>query len=222
MVLQLRRDVWRVDVLQLVHRLRQQEGARAIGHESISEEHDGCQVFQCHLCGVESCIEAVGRAKGCDDGHGALTVAAIERLQQVGLLALGGQACRRTATLHVDDDQRQLVNDGEVHSLALQTDTRAGGRGGSQRTSEGGADSRCTAADLVLTLHGDDATRLVLRQLVQDVGGRCDGIAAEVEGQPGFLSSGDEAVGRGLVARDIHIAARLLHPRLDAIDISSR
>ena len=59
----------------------------------------------------------------------------------------------------------------------------------------------------------------MLRQLVEHIRGGRDGIGAEVQLQASLLGSGDEAVGRGLVACDVHIASRLLLLRLDAIDV---
>ena len=77
-----------------------------------------------HLCRTVGCIEAVGRTGGGDDGHRAFAVAAIQSLQQVCLLALGGQSCGRAAALHVDDYERKLVYYGQVYGLRLQTYTR--------------------------------------------------------------------------------------------------
>ena len=71
-------------------------------------------------------------------------------------------------------------------------------------------------------LHGGHAQRLVFGQLVQDVGGRRDGVGAQKEAQPRFLGGGHQAVGRGLVARDVHVAARLLVPGVDAVSVGHR
>ena len=174
-------------------------------------------MFQSHLGRHESRVEAVGGAGGGDNGHGALAVAAVEHLQQVGLLALGGQSGRRPAALHVNDDERQLVDDGQVDGLALQANARSrGGRGG-QGTREGGSHGTGAARYLVLALHRDDAARLVLGQFVEDVRSRRDGIGTQVKLQPGPLGGGDESVGRGLVARDVHVAAGYLGLAVDAV-----
>ena len=85
-------------------------------------------------------IETVGRTGSRNDRHWTLTIAAIEHLQEVGLLALRRHTCRRTAPLYIDDDQRKLVDDGKVHRLTLQADTRSGCRSGSQCTCESSAD----------------------------------------------------------------------------------
>ena len=47
----------------------------------------------------------------------------------------------------------------------------------------------------------------MFRQLVQDVGGWRDGVGAKVELEPGLLGGGEETVGRGLVAGDVHVAS---------------
>ena len=54
-----------------------------------------------------------------------LGVAAEERLQQVGLLGLGGQAGGGPAALDVADHERQLGGDGEADGLHLQRHARA-------------------------------------------------------------------------------------------------
>ena len=59
----------------------------------------------------------------------------------------------------------------------------------------------------------------MLGQLVQDVGGWGDGIRAEIQFQSGLLGSGNETVGCGLVAGDVHIASGPLVFRLDAIGV---
>ena len=51
---------------------------------------------------------------------------------------------------------------------------------------------------------------------MQHVGSRGDGVGAEEQFQSGFLGGGDEAVGRGLVAGDVHVASGHLHLALDA------
>ena len=59
----------------------------------------------------------------------------------------------------------------------------------------------------------------MLGELVEHIRGRRDGIGTEVELQSGLLGGSDEAVGRGLVARDVHVATGHLVLRLDAIDV---
>ena len=57
----------------------------------------------------------------------------------------------------------------------------------------------------------------MLGQFVEDVGGGSDGVGAEIEFQSGPLGGSDEAIGRGFVARDVHITAGQLVLSLDAI-----
>ena len=107
---------------------------------------------------------------GGDDRHGRLAVAAEHRLQQVGLLGLGGQAGGGAAALDVDDDQRQLQARRPGRSSR---DLRA--MPGPEvvvtpsAPPKDGADGGADAGDLVLGLEGADAEVLVLGQLVQDV-----------------------------------------------------
>ena len=59
----------------------------------------------------------------------------------------------------------------------------------------------------------------MLRQFVQHIGGRRDGVGAQIELQSGFLGGGYEAIGRCLVARDVHVASGHLVACLYAIHI---
>ena len=200
----------------------QAEGCRAVGDVGIGEQYDGGHVLECHLRGLVGGIEAVGGREGCHHGHGALAVAAEEHLQEVGLLRLGGQARGGTATLHVEHDEGQLHDDGQVHGLRLQADAGSAGAGHGQCSAERGTQRRGAARDFVFALHGGDAQRLMFRQFVEHVGGRSDGIAAQIELEASLLGSSDEAVGRGLVAGDVHVAPGHLLAGLDAIDVGGR
>ena len=153
-------------------------------------------------------VEALARRAGGDDRDRRLTVAAVHRLQQVALLGLGRQPGRRAAALDVHDEQRQLDADGQADRLALERDARTGrGRDG-EVAGEGGAERRADGADLVLGLEGAHAEVLVLGQLVEDVRGRRDRVAAEEQRQPAALGGGDQAEGQRLVAGDLAVAAR--------------
>ena len=57
----------------------------------------------------------------------------------------------------------------------------------------------------------------MFRQLVENVGGRCDGVTAEKQAQSRALGGGHEPVGNGFVARDVHVATRPFVNRLDAV-----
>ena len=135
------RGIVGVNLRQLVY-VGQLPCRRAIGYEGVGEQDDRREMLQRYLCRHESCVEAVGRACGRYYGHRALAVSAIQHLQQVGLLALGWQSGGRSATLHVHDDQWQLVDDGKVDGLALQANARAGCRRAGQRSGESRANGR--------------------------------------------------------------------------------
>ena len=198
------------------------ESARTVCTVSIGEQDDGSHVLQGYLAGHIGGIEAVGRTGGSHHRHGTLTVTAKESLQEVGLFRLRGKTRGRTAALNVEHYQWQLHDDGKVHGLTLQADARTRGRSHAQSTGKRSTEGRSTARDFVLTLHRGDTQRLVLRQFVEHVGSRRDGVRTQIKLQSGLLGSSNETVGRGLITRDIHIAARLLHLRLDAIHVHSR
>ena len=73
------------------------------------------------------------------------------------------------------------------------------------------------AGDLVLGLERRDAERLVLAQLVEDVGGRRDRVGAEEQRQPRLHAAGDQAVGQRQVAGDVAVGARRHRRRLDLV-----
>ena len=153
--------------------------------------------------------EAVARRLRRHDRHRRLAVAAVHGVEQVGLLGLGGQAGRGTAALHVDDDQRQLQVDGQADRLGLEVEAGAAGRRHPEGAAEGRAEGGADAGDLVLGLEGPDAELLAPAQLVEDVGGRRDRIAAEEDRQAGEPRGGDQAPGQGLVAGDLDVLALL-------------
>ena len=144
---------------------------------------------------------------GATIGTGRLAVAAEHRLEQVGLLGLGGQAGGGAAALHVDDDQGQLERDGQPDRLGLQGDARAARGGDADRAAEAGAERDADAGDLVLGLHGRDAVPLERGQGVQDVGGRGDRVRAEHEGEAGAVRGGDQAQRERGVAGDVAVGA---------------
>ena len=82
------------------------------------------------------------------------------------------------------------------------------GRGDGERARVGGADRGGDGRDLVLGLEGDDPELLVHRQLVQDVGGRRDRVAALEEREPRLLRGGHEAEGERAVAGEVAVDAR--------------
>ena len=54
-------------------------------------------------------------------------------------------------------------------------------------------------------------------QLIENVGGRCDGVTAEKQAQFRALGGSHEPIGNGFVARDVHVTPRPFVNRLDAI-----
>ena len=195
---------------------------RAVGHRAVGQHQHRRPVRHRDPHGLQRDVEAVtGRARR-EDRQRCLAVAAEHRLQQVGLLGLGGQPRRRAAALHVDHQERELEGDGEPDRLALQRDPGAGGGGDAQRAAERRAQRRTDAGDLVFGLEGRDAERLVLAQLVQDVAGRRDRVRAEEHRQPGDLPRGHDPVGDRGVAGDLAVVARGQRRRRDVVGHGER
>ena len=92
-----------------------------------------------------------------------------------------------------------------------------GGRGHAERAGERRADRGADAGDLVLGLQRGDAERLVLAQLVEDVGRRRDRVGAQEHREPGLHARGDQAVGERQVAGDVAVGARGHRGRLDLV-----
>src|SRR3546814_6692087 len=99
----------------------------------------------------------------------------------------------RAAALHVDHQQRQLGHHCQADRLTLQGDTGAGRGGDAEVTGKGGADGGADSGDLVLGLKRRHAERLVLGELVEDVGGRSDRVGAEEHREPGLYAGWDKA-----------------------------
>ena len=57
----------------------------------------------------------------------------------------------------------------------------------------------------------------MLGQFVEHISGGSDGVGTEIEAQTGLFGSGNQAIGCGLVAGDVHIASLHLVLRLDAV-----
>ena len=150
-------------------------------------------------------VEAVGGRLGGEDDEGRLAVAPVHGLQQVRLLGLRGQAGRRSGALDVDDDERQLGHDAQSDRLHLEGESRAGRRGDTEVAAVRGTERRADPGDLVLGLERDDALRLVLAELVEDVGGGRDGVAAEEQRHPRLARGDHEAVRGGGVAVDLSV-----------------
>ena len=106
--------------------------AGAVADERVRQQDDRCHVLYGNATCLEGHRKAVGGRCGCDDSHGALAVAAVQGLHQVGLLGLGGQACRGAATLYVDDDKGQFGDYGQADTFALESQTGSRSRGHGQ------------------------------------------------------------------------------------------
>ena len=162
------------------------------------------------LGGVEGPVEAVGRARGGDNHQGSLAVAAVEGLVEVALLGLGGQTRRGAATLHVDNDERQLGHHGQSQCFALQREAGAGSAGASQGTGIAGTDGAADTGNLVFGLEHTGSEALVLGKLNHDVGGGGDGVGTQEEAASALLAGGQQAPGGGHITGDVAVAA-LLH-----------
>ena len=135
----------------------------AVGEVAVGQQHHRRPVGQRDPGRLDGRVEAVAGRLRRDDRQRRLAVAAVHRLQQVGLLGLGRQAGRGTAALDVDDDQRQLERDREPDRLRLQRDARARtswSRPAPRRTRHPSAAPM--PGDLVLGLERHDAEPLVL------------------------------------------------------------
>ncbi len=173
--------------------------------------------FERDADGLERSLEAVARRVRGHDRERRLTVAAVHREEQVGLLGLGGQTGRRPTALHVDHHERELEADREAERLRLQVEARAAGGGDPELAGERGADRNRGGRDLVLRLQRADAEVLVLRQLVEDVGRRGDRVGGVQDRQARLLGGGDEAVRHREVAGDVAVATRVELRGLDLV-----
>ncbi len=140
-----------------------------------------------------------------DDRERRLAVTAEQRDVEVGGLGLGGQPGGRPTALDVDDEQRQLQRHGERDGLALQRQAGTAGGGDAEMSGERRAERHADRRDLVLGLHRAHAEVLVLRQLVEDVGGGRDGVGPERDGELGELTAGHDAPGERGVAGDARV-----------------
>ena len=177
----------------------------AVGVVAVGEHDHRRAVLQRQPDTLERGVEAVARRLRGDDRQRRLAVAAVHREQQVGLLGLGRQPGRRTAALHVDEDQRQLEADREAERLGLEVDAGTARGGDAELTGERAADGDTDRGDLVLGLHRAHTEVLVLRQLVQDVGRRRDRVRRVEDRQLRLLAGRDEAVRERDVAGDVAV-----------------
>jgi hypothetical protein len=188
---------------------RQFPGFGRIGQVPVRQVNDRGHVGEGQPDGLDRRFKTVRRALGGDHRHGGLAVAAEHRLQQVGLLGLGRHAGGGARPLNVDDHQGELGDHRQVQGLGFKAEPRAGGAGDAQLPAEAGADGRADGGDFVLRLEGPDPEILAVRQVLQNAGGRRDGVGPQEKGFAGEFRRGDEAQGRGLVARDLAVGAGL-------------
>ena len=73
-----------------------------VGEVAVGQQDDRVAVGDGQAAGLVRRVEAVRRRLGRNDRHRGLAVASVERLQQIGLLGLGGQTGRGAAALDVD------------------------------------------------------------------------------------------------------------------------
>ena len=152
---------------------------------------------------------------GSDDRERCLAVSAVHRVQQVRLLRLGRQSGGRTAALDIDDDQRELERQAQPDRLGFQVETGTGCGRDAEMTGEGCSDRHRDRGDLILGLHGAHPEVLVSRELVQDVGGRGDGIAGQEQREARPHAGRHQADRQGHIAGDVAIGARLQGGGLD-------
>ena len=180
---------------------------RAVGDEPVGQQDHGGHMLHGQAPGLECVVETVAGRRCRHDDHGALAVAAVERLREVALLGLGRKSRRGAAALYVDHHQRQLSHHGQSQRLALER--QAGARGGrhGEVAGIGGTDGRADSRDLVLGLYGLHAEVLALGQLLEDNRGRGDRVRAAEERQPGLFGCGAQSPCRGDVAADRAVGA---------------
>jgi len=188
--------------------LGHQPRLRAIGEVAVGEHEDGRPIGRRDPDRLHRRVEAVARGLRRDDRHRRLAVAPEHRLQQVGLLGLGGQPGRGPAALHVDDDERQLQGDCQPDRLGLERDTGTRSRRDPKCPTETRAQRHADAGDLVLGLHRRHAVALEGRERVQDVGGRGDRIRPEHQRQAGPVRGGDQPERQRGIAGDVAVGAR--------------
>ena len=149
-------------------------GLGAVGEVPVGQHDDRRAVLEREAHAFERGVEAVARRLRGDDRQRRLTVAAVHREHEVGLLGLRRQSGRRAAALHVDEHERQLHADRESERLGLEVHPGTARRGHAELTGERATDGDADRGDLVLGLHRAHTEVLVLRQLVEDVGRRGD------------------------------------------------
>ena len=192
-------------------------GLGAVGQITIRQHHDRHHVLDGDTNRLVGDVEAVAGRAGRDDDDGALAVAPVERLHQVGLLGLGGETGAGTAALDVEDHQGKLRHHREPDAFTLQRDAGAAGSRDADGAAKGRADRGGDGGDLVLGLEGPHPPALVQSQFLENARGRRDRIGAEDDGDLGPLRRGEKTPGEGAIARHAAIDPRRHLGRLDAV-----
>jgi len=200
-------DIIRFD-FRILSQVRQLPCGRTVGDEGIRQQDNRSHMFERQFSCPISGIEAVCRSRSGNHDSRAFTVTSIERLHQVGLFALGRHTRRRTATLHIDNDQRQFGNHSQTDRFALQRQTGTGCGSRSQATGKAGTDRSTDSGNFIFRLNGDNAEFLMFRQFMQNIGGRSNRVASEEQPQAGLLGGGDQPIGSSLVPVHVSIKTR--------------
>ena len=117
-----RSHVRRIDG-RIAFQVGQSPCTRTIGNKPVCQKNNRSHVFQCHFTSSISSIKTMsGRSCG-NHRHGRFTVTSEQCLQQVCLLRFGRQTGRRTATLNINNHQRQFGDYSQVHRFRFQADS---------------------------------------------------------------------------------------------------
>ena len=188
----------RMNLREAVNRRNLPDGG-TVCEIGIGEEYNGRHVLKRNLGSHKRIIEAVSGCRSSHNDSGALAIASVDSLQKIRLLGLGRQTGRRTATLNIDYYKRQLSHYSQTDRFALEREAGSGGGGTSKVTSKGSTQSGAHAGDLIFSLHGHHTAVFALREFVEDIGSRGDGIGAEEELLTSALSRSDKAPSSGFV-----------------------
>ena len=148
--------VIRLNLRIFIH-FRNSPSGRTVSDKGIGQQDNRSHMLHGQLTCPKRGIKTISRRRGRYYHGRALTITAIQSLHQVRLLALRRQARRRTATLNIDNHQRQLSDHRQTDRLALQGKTRSGSRCSRQATGETSSDRSTDTGDLILGLNRDNA-----------------------------------------------------------------
>ena len=95
----------------------------------VRENENGSRIFLRDAAGLQCGVEAVFHVLRCEHHAGRVTVRAVDRLHEVGLLYRGRKTGRRAASLDVDHDEWHLGHACVTDSFGLECEAGAGGAG---------------------------------------------------------------------------------------------